>query len=718
MARGKGDPVLHPAGGQDSTSSPAADVVFIHGLGGDANGTWRASPDSWWPSWIAEDGKHLAVWSLDYDAEPSGWLGRAMPLTDRADNILTLFAADGLGKRPLFLICHSLGGLVAKQMLRSAEGRGVAAWQRIGNSVAGIVFLATPHTGSPLANYLGGLARIIGGRPTVALKDLEHNAAPLRDLNKWFRNYAHGRNLPILVSYENHDTKGVRVVDEASADPGLPGLELTPIDADHALIAKPSTREDALVYKRVLQFIAEQISSTDRHSPEMSATDGAQTALRVMYYWLDPITMSLLLSSRVESSLHKILGEAPIILPTAALADAKELVARFGSRADSNPTFLKDYLSIEIESEGRRDHLKSMDSTKLPKALVRGVNIYNGTDETFLPDIEAYQTIKDPNRWPNGYSIFYYPKGDPSTWDELQIVNSMCLWRFARREDLQNYTTKIRALVDAVNAQQLTTSSEVENYAESVSEIGSGDRNVQRETYFSHHWLNNKAVEAMLFAGRNYWPQDFLVIYGRQDCVDGWEPNFTIMPREPFLQIAVLENTSTQTPLSLTAIRLQEAHGDGLRLPDTIPHGAPSSQPFPPGILLPGEKLVIPLRIDFRRNRDEMRYMVDWYDPALSERMHAFVRGRSQPVSFQKYRGKAIFAKVPAAFTEPVEPKSQTAYTYGNELSLVSAVSGKMEIPLRPYDPRQIFMVAGYESGSCPFLYVRYSDHPDVLKIG
>jgi len=98
--------------------------------------------------------------------------------------------------------------------------------------------------------------------------------------------------------------------------------------------------------------------------------------------------------------------------------------------------------------------------------------------------------------------------------------------------------------------------------------------------------------------------------------------------------------------------------------------------------------------------------------------MHAFVRGRSQPVSFQKYRGKAIFSKVPAAFTEPVEPKSQTAYTYGNELSLVSAVSGKMEIPLRPYDPRQIFMVAGYESGSCPFLYVRYSDHPDVLKIG
>jgi triacylglycerol esterase/lipase EstA (alpha/beta hydrolase family) len=155
-----GDPILHSAGGQNSTTAPVADVVFIHGMGGNADGTWR-HVDSWWPNWIAEDAEHVAVWSLDYDAEPSAWLGSAMPLSDRAGNILTRFEADDLGKRPLILICHSLGGLVAKQMLRSAEGHGEAAWQRIGENVAGIVFLATPHTGSRLADYLGGLARII-----------------------------------------------------------------------------------------------------------------------------------------------------------------------------------------------------------------------------------------------------------------------------------------------------------------------------------------------------------------------------------------------------------------------------------------------------------------------------------------------------------------------------------------------------------------------------
>jgi hypothetical protein len=103
MARGKCDPVLHPAGGRDNTSSPMADVVFIHG--GDADTTWQQG-DSWRPNWIAESGEHLAVWSLDYDAEPSAWLGRAIPLVTELATFLTRFEADGLGKRPLVLICH------------------------------------------------------------------------------------------------------------------------------------------------------------------------------------------------------------------------------------------------------------------------------------------------------------------------------------------------------------------------------------------------------------------------------------------------------------------------------------------------------------------------------------------------------------------------------------------------------------------------------------
>src|ERR1700730_9275401 len=65
-------------------------VVFVHGLGGHPYGTWRrgAEGSAFWPEWLARDIPGLAVWTLAYDAPPTNWLGTAMPIQDRAKNVL------------------------------------------------------------------------------------------------------------------------------------------------------------------------------------------------------------------------------------------------------------------------------------------------------------------------------------------------------------------------------------------------------------------------------------------------------------------------------------------------------------------------------------------------------------------------------------------------------------------------------------------------------
>jgi hypothetical protein len=59
------------------SGAPRASVVFVHGLGGHAYDTWRRKPgnDTFWPLWLAQDVKGVAVYTLAYEAPPSNWLG-------------------------------------------------------------------------------------------------------------------------------------------------------------------------------------------------------------------------------------------------------------------------------------------------------------------------------------------------------------------------------------------------------------------------------------------------------------------------------------------------------------------------------------------------------------------------------------------------------------------------------------------------------------------
>lgn len=230
------------------------DVIFVHGLDGDAVETWRYSqkPDCLWPEWLGQELPNAGIWTLGYAVSSSAWKGTTMPLTDRAINVLEVLDLDGIGSRPIVFICHSLGGLLIKQVLRTAFDYSNENHLKIARQAKAIIFLATPHSGSNLADWMECIGAL---QTTVSVTELKVHDPHLRDLNNWYRNNTEAAKIETVVYYETLAVAGlVIVVNPSTADPGIRGVIATPVDADHISICKFPTK-DHLIYRRTKKTI-------------------------------------------------------------------------------------------------------------------------------------------------------------------------------------------------------------------------------------------------------------------------------------------------------------------------------------------------------------------------------------------------------------------------------------------------------------------------------
>jgi protein SERAC1 len=243
-------------------SQRRGDVVFIHGLNGDARTTWHpeGQPKDFWPDWIGADIANIGVWSIGYEVNSFGWAGSTMPLADRAVNALFLLDTDGIGtERPVVFITHSLGGLLVKEMLRKATDNSVPEGRQLAERTRGVIFLSTPHTGSDLASFVDFMKFLL---PTESVKELKPNEPRLRELNTWYRNNVNKLGIKTQVYCERKPTTagkgffkrfGKVVVDANSADPGLEGVTATPLDEDHLSISCP--KRESAQYRGISKFV-------------------------------------------------------------------------------------------------------------------------------------------------------------------------------------------------------------------------------------------------------------------------------------------------------------------------------------------------------------------------------------------------------------------------------------------------------------------------------
>src|SRR5258708_36627931 len=119
---------------------------------------------------------------------------------------------------PIAFICHSLGGLIVKQVLRAAnEQRSNPDLADFLDRTRQVVFIATPHTGSGKATLMEQLRFIAWGSDSA--RDLVANKPELRDLNFGYPELARtrGASLRHLVYYEMTNTLAGRTVAPDSA---------------------------------------------------------------------------------------------------------------------------------------------------------------------------------------------------------------------------------------------------------------------------------------------------------------------------------------------------------------------------------------------------------------------------------------------------------------------------------------------------------------------
>ncbi|NKF23615.1 ABC-three component system protein [Solimonas marina] len=256
----------------DSCSNPLIDLVFIHGLTGDANETWMcAKTKTFWPLWLSSDPGRIAIYTLGYSASMfDRWFKKEMDIFERSTAVLDYWAGLGLGNRPIAIVAHSLGGLLIKVLLRTAVDSSDQDYVRVGNATQLVIFLGTPHTGSYLAEVL---SVIPGASKHVSF--LANDTGFLQDLNHFYRRYAEQRRATLATRayYEKYSTKSVTVVSRESADPGVVGVEPVPVDKDHISLCKPEGENDA-IYLGIKRHVVKIVSAASEAERAVSVSDG------------------------------------------------------------------------------------------------------------------------------------------------------------------------------------------------------------------------------------------------------------------------------------------------------------------------------------------------------------------------------------------------------------------------------------------------------------
>lgn len=232
-----------------------------------------------WPmEWLPEDYPNARIIGIDYTSAVSEWSSNFTKVCPcekeqghievRAGSLLKRIARSDVGGdgRHIVWIGHSMGGILTKMILmKSAESQDKKQRQ-LAESTSGLVFLGTPHKGSPIAKWKQHMQVILS--PSIEVKEMEEGAPKLLEMHNKFMGCLNNklRHIKVVSIAEGNPTMlttfkfPLRIVTEDSANIGYGDFYI--LKEDHLSLSKPMFRQSFL-YQRLLTAIKDSVEQSN-----------------------------------------------------------------------------------------------------------------------------------------------------------------------------------------------------------------------------------------------------------------------------------------------------------------------------------------------------------------------------------------------------------------------------------------------------------------------
>ena len=250
-------------------------IVFVHGILSNSEECWKNENGAYWPNLVKDESefRDVGIYVFSYRSDVFSGDYSLMDAVDSLKEHLRL--DDVLKNRLVIFVCHSMGGIIARQFLVLHTTDLI---QR--NIEIGLFLIASPSLGSSYANLVCHLAKIVGNTQVQALRFARNNAW-LNDLDRNFLNLKEQGNLHIKGKELIEDKFFVfkrfwlfsQVVQPFSGARYFGDPYKVPY-SDHKTIAKPDNGQ-AIQHRLLCKFIKEELSTIQIAAVSVDNTPGA-----------------------------------------------------------------------------------------------------------------------------------------------------------------------------------------------------------------------------------------------------------------------------------------------------------------------------------------------------------------------------------------------------------------------------------------------------------